>query len=188
GRHGLDPGRRPRGDGGDGAQLAGAQGLLALAQRAEERRRDDLRLQPRRSPHAVRAGQVRANDLRHHSRAHDDLPAPGHPARAPPSARARMSSVPVFEARAITKRSAGLTAVNRVDFTLEGGIASIIGPNGAGKTTLFNVFTGLYAPDDGAVVWRGASLVGLRPDQITALGICRTFQNIRLFGNMTAIE
>ena len=99
-----------------------------------------------------------------------------------------MSPVALFEARGVTKRFGGLTAVNCVDFALDGGIASIIGPNGAGKTTLFNVFTGLYVPDDGAVTWRGASLVGLRPDQITALGICRTFQNIRLFGNMTAIE
>jgi len=94
----------------------------------------------------------------------------------------------LFEARAVTKRFGGLTAVNRVDFALESGIASIIGPNGAGKTTLFNVFTGLYGPDEGAVTFQGHSLVGLRPDQITALGICRTFQNIRLFGNMTAIE
>jgi branched-chain amino acid transport system ATP-binding protein len=94
----------------------------------------------------------------------------------------------LFEARAVTKRFGGLTAVNAVDFALESGIASIIGPNGAGKTTLFNVFTGLYAPDAGEVRFRGRSLVGLRPDQITALGICRTFQNIRLFGNMTAIE
>jgi branched-chain amino acid transport system ATP-binding protein len=94
----------------------------------------------------------------------------------------------LFEARAVSKRFGGLTAVNRVDFALESGIASIIGPNGAGKTTLFNVFTGLYAPDEGAVTFQGHSLVGLRPDQITALGICRTFQNIRLFANMTALE
>ncbi len=93
-----------------------------------------------------------------------------------------------FEARAVTKRFGGLTAVNRVDFALESGIASIIGPNGAGKTTLFNVFTGLYGPDEGSVTFEGHSLVGLRPDQITAFGICRTFQNIRLFANMTAIE
>lgn len=93
-----------------------------------------------------------------------------------------------FEARAVTKRFGGLTAVNRVDFTLASGIASIIGPNGAGKTTLFNVFTGLYTPDEGTLTFSGRSLVGLRPDQITALGICRTFQNIRLFANMTAIE
>ncbi len=94
----------------------------------------------------------------------------------------------LFEARGVTKRFGGLTALSRVDFDLDAGIASIIGPNGAGKTTLFNVFTGIYAPDEGAVTFRGRSLVGLRPDQITALGICRTFQNIRLFANMTAIE
>jgi branched-chain amino acid transport system ATP-binding protein len=94
----------------------------------------------------------------------------------------------LFEARAVTKRFGGLVAVHRVDLELDGGIASIIGPNGAGKTTLFNVFTGIYPPDEGTVLFRGRSLVGLRPDQITALGICRTFQNIRLFGNMTAAE
>ncbi len=94
----------------------------------------------------------------------------------------------LLEARGVTKRFGGLTAVNRVDFTLSKGIASIIGPNGAGKTTLFNVFTGLYAPDEGEVTFRGHRLVGLRPDQITALGICRTFQSIRLFANMTAAE
>jgi branched-chain amino acid transport system ATP-binding protein len=94
----------------------------------------------------------------------------------------------LFEARGITKRFGGLLAVHRVDYELQQGISSIIGPNGAGKTTLFNVFTGLYAPDDGQVTFRGHSLVGLRPDQITALGVCRTFQNIRLFANMTAIE
>jgi branched-chain amino acid transport system ATP-binding protein len=95
---------------------------------------------------------------------------------------------PLFEARGVTKRFGGLTALHRVDFELTSGIASIIGPNGAGKTTLFNVFTGLYRPDEGTVAFQGRSLVGLRPDQITALGICRTFQNIRLFRNMTAIE
>jgi branched-chain amino acid transport system ATP-binding protein len=94
----------------------------------------------------------------------------------------------LFEARGVTKRFGGLTALNGVDFALERGIVSIIGPNGAGKTTLFNVFTGLYVPDDGSVTFRGQALLGLRPDQITALGVCRTFQNIRLFANMTAIE
>ncbi len=93
-----------------------------------------------------------------------------------------------FEARNVTKRFGGLTALSSVDFTLESGIASIIGPNGAGKTTLFNVFTGLYTCDEGTVTFGQHSLVGLRPDQITALGVCRTFQNIRLFANMTAIE
>src|SRR5437879_10829404 len=96
--------------------------------------------------------------------------------------------MPLFEARGLTKRFGGLTALHRVDFALERGIASIIGPNGAGKTTLFNVFTGLYVPDEGSVTFRGQALLGLRPDQITTLGVCRTFQNIRLFANMTAIE
>src|SRR3989440_12262143 len=94
----------------------------------------------------------------------------------------------MFEAVDVTKTFGGLTALQRVTFALDGGIASIIGPNGAGKTTLFNIFTGLYPTDAGSVVFRGQPLLGLRPDQITTLGICRTFQNIRLFANMTAIE
>jgi branched-chain amino acid transport system ATP-binding protein len=95
----------------------------------------------------------------------------------------------LLEARRVTKRFGGLVAVNAVDFTLdEGTIASIIGPNGAGKTTLFNVFTGLYRPDDGDVVVQGQSVVGFTPDRVTALGVSRTFQNIRLFKNMTVVE
>ena len=94
----------------------------------------------------------------------------------------------MLEARGVTKRFGGLTAVHDVDFTLETGITSIIGPNGAGKTTLFNVFTGLYVPDAGTVTFRGQTLVGRRPDQIAAAGVCRTFQNIRHFANMTVIE
>jgi branched-chain amino acid transport system ATP-binding protein len=95
----------------------------------------------------------------------------------------------LLEARGVTKKFGGLTALNNVNFELEEGrIASIIGPNGAGKTTFFNVFTGLYVPEEGAVRFRGTPLMGLRPDQITALGVCRTFQNIRLFKNMTAVE
>jgi len=100
-----------------------------------------------------------------------------------------MSGPVLLEARRVTKRFGGLVAVNAVDFTLqEGMIASVIGPNGAGKTTLFNVFTGLYQPDDGDVLVQGRSVVGLTPDRITALGVCRTFQNIRLFKNMTVVE
>ena len=95
----------------------------------------------------------------------------------------------IFEAHEVTKRFGGLVAVHRVDFSLEEGvIASIIGPNGAGKTTLFNVFTGVYRPEEGTVLFAGRELVGLRPDQITQLGMCRTFQNIRLFSNMTVLE
>src|SRR5215475_13227635 len=95
----------------------------------------------------------------------------------------------LLEARGVSKRFGGLTALNQVNFDLEPGrIASIIGPNGAGKTTFFNVFTGIYVPEEGVVTFRGMPVLGRRPDEITALGICRTFQNIRLFKNMTAIE
>ena len=95
----------------------------------------------------------------------------------------------ILDAKGITKRFGGLTALSTLDFELEEGtIASIIGPNGAGKTTFFNVFTGIYVPEEGAVTFRGTPVLGKRPDQITALGICRTFQNIRLFANMTAAE
>jgi len=94
----------------------------------------------------------------------------------------------LFEAQRVTKRFGGLTALHAVDFAVDRGISSIIGPNGAGKTTLFNIFTGLYSADEGTVTFRDRSILGRRPDQITALGICRTFQNIRLFANMTAIE
>ncbi|MBI2203205.1 MAG: ABC transporter ATP-binding protein [Candidatus Rokubacteria bacterium] len=95
----------------------------------------------------------------------------------------------LLEARGVVKRFGGLTAVNGVDFSLdEGRIASVIGPNGAGKTTLFNTFTGIYAPDAGDVRVGGRSIVGLTPDRITTLGVARTFQNIRLFKNMTVVE
>ncbi len=95
----------------------------------------------------------------------------------------------ILEAAGVTKMFGGLTAVNKVDFTVEPNrIVSIIGPNGAGKTTLFNIFTGLYVPEAGTVRFKDRSLLGLRPDQIAAAGICRTFQNIRLFANMTVIE
>lgn len=89
----------------------------------------------------------------------------------------------------VTKRFGGLLAVHKMDFELEvGTICSIIGPNGAGKTTFFNTLTGIYKPEEGQIMFQDHSLVGLRPDQITALSTARTFQNIRLFGNMTVIE
>jgi len=88
----------------------------------------------------------------------------------------------------LVKSFGGLTAVNRVNFQLEAGrIVSIIGPNGAGKTTLFNTLTGIYQPDQGQINFNGSSLVGLRPDQIAARGMARTFQNIRLFGEQTVL-
>ncbi len=96
---------------------------------------------------------------------------------------------PLLEAQKVVKRFGGLLAVNQVNVDIEeGSITSIIGPNGAGKTTLFNVFTGIYPPDEGDVRIRGHSVVGLTPDRITARGVCRTFQNIRLFKNMTVLE
>jgi len=95
----------------------------------------------------------------------------------------------LIETYGVTKRFGGLQAVSRMDFVLEQGrIVSIIGPNGAGKTTFFNTLTGIYRPEEGSIVFDGHSVVGKRPDQITTLGMARTFQNIRLFGAMTVIE
>jgi branched-chain amino acid transport system ATP-binding protein len=95
----------------------------------------------------------------------------------------------LLDASQVTKRFGGLTAVDKVDLIIEKGmIASLIGPNGAGKTTFFNCVTGFYRPEEGQITFNGQELVGLRPDVITASGIARTFQNIRLFNNMTALE
>jgi branched-chain amino acid transport system ATP-binding protein len=97
--------------------------------------------------------------------------------------------VSLFEARKITKMFGGLTAVNNVDFTIEKGmIAGLIGPNGAGKTTFFNGITGIYQVTSGEMIFDGHEITKLKPFQITGLGIARTFQNIRLFANMSAIE
>nr|WP_232472356.1 MULTISPECIES: ABC transporter ATP-binding protein [Deinococcus] len=82
-----------------------------------------------------------------------------------------------------------MTAVNDVTFQVpRQSIISVIGPNGAGKTTFFNLITGIYTPDKGTIRLDGEELIGLRPDQVTAAGISRTFQNIRLFSTMTAEE
>ena len=95
----------------------------------------------------------------------------------------------ILEATQVTKRFGGLTAVNLVDLSVpEQSICSIIGPNGAGKTTFFNCVAGFYRPEEGSLVFDGATLGNRRPDQIAALGIGRTYQNIRLFGEMTAAE
>lgn len=95
----------------------------------------------------------------------------------------------LFEARKVTKMFGGLTAVNNVDFTIEKGmIAGLIGPNGAGKTTFFNGMTGIYHITSGEMTFDGHDITKLKPFEVTGLGIARTFQNIRLFANMTAIE
>ena len=89
----------------------------------------------------------------------------------------------------MTKRFGGLVAVNALNFSIaKGSIVSIIGPNGAGKTTFFNCITGFYQIDDGDLMFEGKRLNGRSSYQITRLGISRTFQNIRLFNNMTVIE
>jgi branched-chain amino acid transport system ATP-binding protein len=95
----------------------------------------------------------------------------------------------LLDAQHVTKTFGGLVAVNDVSLTVEpGSIVSVIGPNGAGKTTFFNVLTGIYKPTSGRILFDGAEITGLRPDQITQRGIARTFQNIRLFNNMTVLE
>ena len=95
----------------------------------------------------------------------------------------------LLTAECLRKEFGGLVAVNDVDFTIpESSIVSLIGPNGAGKTTFFNMLTGVYKPTAGRIVFAGEDVTGKPPHAITERGIGRTFQNIRLFNNMTAIE
>ncbi|XQQ04950.1 MAG: ABC transporter ATP-binding protein [Leptolyngbya sp. IPPAS B-1204] len=95
----------------------------------------------------------------------------------------------LLEAQQLTMRFGGLIAVNAVDFILEPGmIASLIGPNGAGKTTFFNMLTGIYVPTSGRLFFEDQDITGTLPHRLTKLGIVRTFQNIRLFNNMTVLE
>jgi branched-chain amino acid transport system ATP-binding protein len=95
----------------------------------------------------------------------------------------------LLEAREISKRFGGVQALDGISFSIErGAIYGLIGPNGAGKTTLFNTLTGIYPTDGGAYVFDGKPLAGLAPDRVAAAGIARTFQNIRLFANLSALE
>nr|WP_323746991.1 ABC transporter ATP-binding protein [Catenulispora pinisilvae] len=97
-------------------------------------------------------------------------------------------SEPILQARGVTMRFGGLTAVDGVDLDVAGGeIVGLIGPNGAGKTTFFNCLTGLYPPTAGSITFRGQRLAP-KPYRVAEAGISRTFQNIRLFPNMTALE
>ena len=95
----------------------------------------------------------------------------------------------ILTTETVTKRFGGLTAVNTLSIEIpEKSIYSVIGPNGAGKTTFFNCITGFYKPEEGEIVFNGRSILGLSSDQINHRGISRTYQNIRLFSNLTAIE
>ncbi|HEY5983594.1 MAG TPA: ABC transporter ATP-binding protein [Anaerolineales bacterium] len=95
----------------------------------------------------------------------------------------------VLESRKVTKRFGGLLALSNIDLAVkEQSIHSVIGPNGAGKTTFFNCVTGFYIPEEGEILLEGRNITGLSPDRVTRLGIARTYQNIRLFKNMTAVE
>ena len=95
----------------------------------------------------------------------------------------------ILALRGVTKTFGGLTAVDSVDLDVKRGqIYSIIGPNGAGKTTVFNLITGIYKPSAGQMELAGTSISGLTPDRVLRRGIARTFQNIRLFNNMTVLE
>jgi len=96
---------------------------------------------------------------------------------------------PLLVAKGLSKRFGGLQALKDVSFEIrKGEIFGLIGPNGAGKTTLFNVMTALYIPESGSCLFNGVELTRLKPYQIAAQGMARTFQNIRLFASLTALE
>ncbi len=95
----------------------------------------------------------------------------------------------LLQVQGVTRRFGGLVALSEVSFSIrKGEIYGLIGPNGAGKTTLFNVLTGIYRQDEGTIRFEGAELRNPTPDRIARLGIARTFQNIRLFANLSALE
>ena len=97
--------------------------------------------------------------------------------------------MPMLEVANLTKQFGGLTANKAISIVVEeGSITAVIGPNGAGKTTFFNMVTGVYQPTSGDIVLEGKSIAGLKPDEVAKRGISRTFQNIRLFGEMSVIE
>lgn len=95
----------------------------------------------------------------------------------------------LLDAKNVTMQFGGLKAVNAVDMEIrQGEIRALIGPNGAGKTTLFNVISGIYIPTTGVVKFNGVDITKLRPHQVTALGIARTFQNVQLFDTLSSLE
>ena len=98
-------------------------------------------------------------------------------------------STKLLEVKNLVVKFGGVTALDNVDLHVnQGEIAALIGPNGAGKTTVFNIVTGYYTPAEGEILVDGKSMLGLRPYKIARAGLARTFQNIRLFGDMTAVE
>jgi branched-chain amino acid transport system ATP-binding protein len=95
----------------------------------------------------------------------------------------------LLKVKNVTMMFGGLTALHKLNFSVEQGqIVSLIGPNGAGKTTFFNVITGFYTPSEGSILFDRQELIRVKPERVTSFGIVRTFQNIRLFANMTALE
>ncbi|MDP8991723.1 MAG: ATP-binding cassette domain-containing protein [Actinomycetota bacterium] len=161
------------------------QGLLPSRQRAAE-----LAEAGEQTPASPAAGE-RATEL-------DRPPAPAGEAPSPPaedleavpaSVEQEPAEAPVLELRDLTMEFGGIVALDGVSLAVEQGqIFGIIGPNGAGKTTLFNCVTGVFRPDRGSVTLSGRSLAGRKPHRITRAGVARTFQNIRLFPDMTAVE
>ena len=106
-----------------------------------------------------------------------------------PTAPATDTAVPVLETRDLTKQFGGLRAVGNFDLVVhKGALDGLIGPNGAGKTTVFNMITGLYVPTGGDILFNGVSTVGMEPHEITQSGVGRTFQNIRLFPNLSVLD
>lgn len=98
-------------------------------------------------------------------------------------------NVPLVEFRSVDLAFKGVKALTDVSFTVEEDeLFAVIGPNGAGKTSTFNCLNGVYRPQQGDILWRGESVLGMRPDKVAALGVARTFQNIELFAHMTVIE
>lgn len=104
-------------------------------------------------------------------------------------AQAKTENAPVLEIRGLTQRFGGLTAVNDFNVKLQKNeLSGLIGPNGAGKTTVFNLVSGFYQPSEGEILIGGVPTAGLKPHKVTALGVARTFQNIRLWNDMTVLD
>jgi len=97
--------------------------------------------------------------------------------------------VHILEGKGVTKNFGGLTAVSGVDFYVDKGeILGLIGPNGAGKTTLFNLISAAYTPKPGMIIFKGKNITGLKPYQVCRMGIARTFQTVKVFGNLPVLE